>query len=391
MSPEPEQDHLMTISINPFLTAGLLLTAMLLGACSEFRQETSPEAVANLDGLESGWNVIEPAGDTVCSDGSPYRFFVRPGASDKLMVFFQGGGACWTGGSCDPDLEPSYRINLQETGPEKYNGIFVSGNPENPLRDHSVVFAPYCTADVHIGDAVANYDAPEMDGHESHPVTIQHRGYVNAEAVLDWTFAHFFTPSEIFVTGSSAGSIPSPYYAMRIGEQYPDARIAQLGDGSGGYRRNGQESRPQDKWGTLGRLRQLPELESLASEEFNYETLYIAAAKRQPDIMFAQYDTAEDVTQKRFLAIEDAVPDSLLDNIRANQADIQKEVSNFHSYIAGGDLHTILGRPEFYSYQVDGTLLRDWVAALVNGEPVTDVHCSDCSQPDVLAGGISAH
>jgi hypothetical protein len=107
--------------------------------------------------------------------------------------------------------------------------------------------------------------------------------------------------------------------------------------------------------------------------------------------MFAQYDSAEDVTQKRFLAIEDAVPDSLLDNIKANQADIQKEVSNFHSYIAGGDLHTILGRPEFYSYQVDGTSLSDWVAALVNGEVISDVHCSDCSQPEVLAGSISAH
>ena len=382
----------MTRPITPFLTAGLVLTALALCACSESTTEASPPvAVANLDGLEPGWNIIEPAGDTVCSDGSPYQFFVRPGASDKLMVFFQGGGACWTGGSCDPDLEPTYRINLQEVDPQQYNGIFVAGHPENPLSDHSVVFAPYCTADVHIGDAVANYEAPEMEEHFSHPVTIQHRGYINADAVLEWTFAHFFTPSGIFVTGSSAGSISSPYYAMRIGEHYPDARIAQLGDGSGGYRLNGQESRPQDKWGTLDRLRQLPELESLASEDFTYETLFIAAANRHPDIMFAQYDTAEDVTQKRFLAIEDAEPASLLVNIQANQADIRKEVSNFRSYIAGGDLHTILGRPEFYSYQVNGTSLRDWVAALVNGEAITDVHCSDCRQPEVLAGSVSAH
>ena len=377
---------------NSLSTAGMLLTALLLCACSKSTPEASlPVAAANLDGLDPGWNVIEPRGDTVCSDGSPYRFFVRPGNSDKLMVFFQGGGACWTGGSCDPDLEPTYRINLQEVDPQQYNGIFLAGNPDNPLRDHSVVFAPYCTADVHIGDAVANYEAPEMEEHVSHPVTVQHKGYINADAVLEWTYEHFFSPSEIFVTGSSAGSIPSPYYAMRIGEHYPGARIAQLGDGSGGYRLNGQESRPQDKWGTLGRLRQVPELESLASEEFNYETLFIAAANRHPDIMFAQYDTAEDVTQKRFLAIEDAVPASLLSNIQANQADIRKEVSNFHSYIAGGDLHTILGRPEFYSYQVDGTLLRDWVAALVNGAAISDVHCSDCSQPEVLAGSISAH
>jgi len=77
--------------------------------------------------------------------------------------------------------------------------------------------------------------------------------------------------------------------------------------------------------------------------------------------------------------------------IEANQADIKNEVGNFHSYIAGGDLHTILGRPEFYSYQVNGTSLRDWVAKLVNGEAISDVHCSDCSQPELIAGSISAH
>ncbi len=391
MSPGSELDWRMRTFSTRLLVAGLMLSAALLGVCSESKQEAVPAPVADLDGLAPGWNVIEPGGETVCSDGSPYRFFVRPGASDKLMVFFQGGGACWTGGSCDPDLEPSYRINLEEVDPAKYHGIFLFDEPENPLKDHSVVFAPYCTADVHIGDSVTNYEAPQTEEHQPHPVTIQHKGYINADAVLDWTFAHFFRPAEIFVTGSSAGSIPSPYYAMRIGEHYPEARMAQLGDSSGGYRLNGEQTRPQDKWGTLGRLRQLPEFESLRSEDFNYEILYIAAAKRHPDAIFAKYDTAEDVTQKRFLTIEGSAPESLLTLIEANQADIKNEVGNFRSYIAGGELHTILGRPEFYSYQVNGTSLRDWVAKLVNGETISDVHCRDCSQPEMITGSISTH
>ena len=390
MSPGSELDWWMRTFSTRLLAAGLMLSAALLGACSESRQEAIPAPVADLDGLSPGWNVIEPGGETICSDGSPYRFFVRAGASDKLMVFFQGGGACWTGGSCDPDLEPSYRINLEEVDPAKYHGIFLFDEPENPLKDHSVVFAPYCTADVHIGDSVTNYEAPQTEEHQPHPVTIQHKGYINADAVLDWTFAHFFRPAEIFVSGSSAGSIPSPYYAMLISERYPGARIAQLGDGSGGYRLNGEQTRPQDKWGSLGRLRQLPEFKTLNSEDFNYEILYITAAKRHPTAMFAKYDSAEDVTQKSFLSIEGSAPESLLTLIEANQADIKNEVGNFHSFIAGGDLHTILGRPEFYSYHVNGTALRDWVAKLVNGEAISDVHCSDCSQPELIAGSISA-
>lgn len=70
--------------------------------------------------------------------------------------------------------------------------------------------------------------------------------------------------------------------------------------------------------------------------------------------------------------------------IEANQADIRAEVSNFCSYIAGGELHTILIKSEFYGYQVDGTSVRDWVAALAYGELVSDVKYSI----DRLAGDL---
>jgi len=373
------------------LVTGLLLVAAILSGCSESplpATTTQPVRIADLSSLAPGWNVIETGGDTVCSDGSPYKFFVRPGAADKLMVYFQGGGACWTGETCDPDLKPTYYVNLENTDPDQYDGIFRFENPENPFKDHSVVFIPYCTADVHIGDAVTRYEAPQVEDHEAHPFTVNHKGFVNAGAVLDWTYAHFFTPAEIFVTGSSAGSIPSPYYAMRIADQYPDSRIAQLGDASGGYRFKGQDVRPQDRWGTLERLRQLPEFETMDTTEFNYESLYIAAANRHPDILFAQYDAAEDSTQKFFLSLAGEEPPSLLSLIEKNQADIRAEVPNFRTYIAGGELHTILTRPEFYAYQVDGARVRDWVASLVNGEAVADVKCVDCGEAQVMEGFV---
>ena len=376
------------------LMAFLPVAILFLSACSEAPQSaiasiSTPAPIADLDGLAAGWNVIEPGGETVCSDGSPYKCFVRPGASDKLMVYFQGGGACWNGGTCDPDLKPTYYVNLEKINPEGYGGIFRFENPDNPVKDHSVVFAPYCTADVHIGDAVGSYEAPETEDHSAHPVEIQHKGFVNADAVLDWTYEHFHKPTEVFVSGSSAGSIPSPYFAMQIAEQYPDARVAQLGDASGGYRMEGQTVRPHDQWGTIARLRQSPAFSDIESETFEYAGLYINAYKRQPNVVFAQYDTAEDKTQKFFLSLAGSEPTTLLSIIEANHADIRGTVSNFHSYIAGGDLHTILTQPEFYAYHVDGVLVRDWVASLVNGEEVSDVRCSDCTEAEVTEGFVS--
>lgn len=352
----------------------------LLGGCSG-----GDGSRADLADLDEGWNLIEAGGDTVCSDGSPYRFLARPGAADKLLVYFQGGGSCWDGLTCDTDLEPvPYTVNLDELDPARAHGIFAFDLAENPFREHSVVVAPYCSADVHIGDRVATYQAPNVPGHEAHAVEIQHRGFVNSQAVLDWTFERFERPESIFVAGSSAGSIPSPFYAMRIAEQYPDARVQQLGDGSSGYRRDGMAVTPEASWGTLERLRFLPEFADLQVGDMSFELLYIAAANRTPQVRFAAFDHAEDAVQRDFLELAGIQRDSLLPRIAANQADIRASVPGFKSYIAGGDIHTILLRPQFYTQHVDGVRVRDWVAALAEHAAVDDVRCEECASGEFL-------
>ena len=339
-----------------------------------------------LGGLENGWNVLEPGGDTLCSDGSSYRFFVRPADPEKLVVYFQGGGACWFGRNCDPHLDPSYKPAVAEDELASYRGIFELDNPENPFAGYSFVVAPYCTADVHLGDNVATYEAPAAEEHEAHPVTIHHNGIVNAQAVLEWTFLHF-DPADIFVTGSSAGAIPSPYYAWKIAEHYPDARIAQLGDGAGGYRRSGDTNLARmEQWGTMSHLRQYPEFAEMPMSEFAYEHLYVTAAKRFPDITFAEYDAAEDAVQKRFLAMGGSNTTTLLELLLANHADVRAEVENFRTYIAGGDSHTVLARPEFYTFQVNGRRVRDWVADLAAFRDVENVACEPCDVAEVTPG-----
>ena len=51
----------------------------------------------------------------------------------------------------------------------------------------------------------------------------------------------------------------------------------------------------------------------------------------------------------------------LIELLEANFTDINAAIDNFRSYTAGGEVHTILRRPEFYTYQVDGLRFRDWV------------------------------
>jgi hypothetical protein len=43
----------------------------------------------------------------------------------------------------------------------------------------------------------------------------------------------------------------------------------------------------------------------------------------------------------------------------------------------------VLPYPEFYTYQVDGVRVRDWVADIADGTPVDNVACTDCDEPEL--------
>ncbi len=76
--------------------------ALLTGCSSEEPTPAEPEISEAFASLAPGWNTFEPGGETTCSDGSPFRFFARPGDPEKLLVYFQGGGGCWAGGRNPP-------------------------------------------------------------------------------------------------------------------------------------------------------------------------------------------------------------------------------------------------------------------------------------------------
>ena len=156
------------------------ITLVVAGCATE-------SSLPRLDTLAEGWNQLFPAGETICSDSSAYMFFVRPASRDSVMVYFQGGGACWRGENCSQDHDPTYTPTADEReDPSGWPGIWNVDDPENPFASYSQVVVPYCTGDVHLGDKVTTYDVPATDSLPAMQVTVHHRGYANAMAVLDW-------------------------------------------------------------------------------------------------------------------------------------------------------------------------------------------------------------
>ena len=304
-----------------------------------------------------------PGGDgTSCSDGSAYAFFVHQGDRGSLLIYFQGGGACWSGQTCDPRSK-LYRPNLKEVDPATEQGIFDFANAENPFRNYFVVFVPYCTGDVHLGNRTAKYlpDKPEL----------HHKGFNNAMSALRWTFANVASPESIFVGGSSAGAMASPFYAGRIADHYKGARVVQLGDSAGGL---GAPVIPRmfDSWGTKEVVAPFAPYETVNAETANLVTLYVREGLANKSITFAQFNNSEDTLQVlglQFFGIKSLLSEVL----EQSYAQIRAEVPRFHTFTAPGTLHVILNRPEFYTVTVERRRLRDWVAELASGKAPTDV------------------
>lgn len=334
--------------------------------------------------LDPGWNELRPGGETTCSLGSAYAFFARAAARDRLVIYFEGGGACWDAATCDPQGDPTYKrvVDDDDNPANRPAGIFAIDDAANPVRDWSMVFVPYCTGDVHLGDALAYYTAREDDGTER-TFAVHHRGYRNAQAALAWTFERWAAPAEVLVAGSSAGSIPAPFYAQLVAERYPKARVISMADSAGAYRRDPKGANPAEPWAMLEVLQRHRGFDDHTAETIDFRHLPIVAARTQPDLLLLQFDTANDTAQQFYsdrVRADDRPVQALL---RQNLADIRAAAPRFRSFTAGGPEHTILWRPTFYDYEVDDVLFRDWFAGALAGTLPEDRSCTDCRRPEL--------
>lgn len=319
----------------------------------------------------ASWEQVVPGGDCECSDGTEFSFFVREADPEKVVLYFQGGGACFNEFTCDP-ATATYKIGVFD-GDDPTNaptGIFDFDDPRNPIADWSVVFVPYCTGDVHIGNNVMEY---------SDTVTVRHKGFVNGSAAFEHLADRFPSASRILVSGESAGSIPSPLFGGLMADRYPDADITVLGDGSGGY----PDAGPVNAfigalWGTQNAVPDWPVNEGMTADEWSIPGLYEQAGRHAPQLRMARVDFAYDSVQEQFTTLAGLGGDGLLDTIDLNDERHTSAGVDLFTYTAPGTEHTVLRRPAFYSLEVDGVLLHEWVSALLAGDDVPDVRCSIC-------------
>jgi pectinacetylesterase len=319
----------------------------------------------------SGWEQVTASGECMCADGSPYSYWIHRADLDKVVFFLQGGGACFDSGTCAFNSN-AYRVHLgPNDDPNTFKtGVFDFTDTRNPLADYSFVFAPYCTGDVHIGNASHEY-GPQL--------TVQHKGSVNASTALNALATQFPDTAQLMVTGESAGSVPTPLYAGLAHDLLPNAEITVLADGSGAYPDvPAINSVIGAVWGTEAAIPPWPENAGLTAATWSFPGLFVQAGKHDPEIIFGRHDYAFDMVQQFFAGLAGIASDDLVTLIDQNETQIEQSGVDLRSYIAPGQAHTVLSSPVFYTENVEGVALVDWVSGLVRRQPDLDVHCTDC-------------
>jgi pectinacetylesterase len=328
-------------------------------------------ALPKLSELPAGtFTFVKTGGETKCAKGSEYGFYVRPGASEKVVIDFSGGGACWDDVTCGlGETQPVYASTVQ--GAPAPAGIYDHANAENPVAGWTHVFIPYCTGDVHWGNNVKAYNGGA--------VTLNHVGAVNARAVLDWVYGQFAAPERVFVTGCSAGAYGSLLWSAHVREHYKAAptAVAQLGDAGVGVAPDDFFPKLADTWKPQSAY---PSFVGDFSGYTKLSEMYVAVADHYPTSLFSELTTRLDTTQATFYSLMGGPsdPNAWSQAMLASLAAIDADTDNFASYVASGDVHCTIPRPEFYTIAENGERLVDWVGKVVGGTLPANVACPDC-------------
>jgi len=342
--------------------------------------ESSTTTTTTTEPATTGEWVVHDADGCVCADGSDYQYLTWAGDPDKVVIFLQGGGACFTAETCEigsPAQSFSHDIvaDLEAARSGGFRrGLFDFDNPENPVGDWSVIYLPYCTGDVFLGTRAHTY---------SDEVTISHTGNLNARKGVEHLLANHPGATHVFVTGSSAGAVPAPLVAGLVAEQYPDADVAALGDGAGGYGANPVVMGFLNaQWGIADGIPDWSVADGIDVTTLGAPDNYILAVNQFDNLRVARFDDAYDSVQAGFASLFSlSGGGTVLDVVLESESYIEQAGIDLPVFIAAGNDHTTMLAEDFYELEEGGVRWVDWLTDFITGEPLDDVKCTDCGSP----------
>ena len=325
------------------------------------------------------------------SSPTEFSFFYREGDTDKLVIAFDGGGACWDALTCLGSVaagDAVYSPVVDETPAEldAAGGLGDRDNPANPVADYFQVLIPYCTGDLHTGARDTEYTLAGLGTR-----TIHHRGYDNVVAVLEWIanyYAHVVgrPPKYVFVTGASAGGYGAFYAYPAIDAMLPWwTRKRAFSDSANGIINQDFYDRalaPDGVWGIWENMP--PQLANAfaAGPDALPTALNQNLAWNYPRTRFGQYTRAYDAVQIFYLNVAKNLdsPEDWVDPLqllgtafewsfkaRSSMAFSALTTFNYRYYVGEGFDHTAIADDSLYAEtSAQGVALVDWLDDMID-------------------------
>jgi hypothetical protein len=203
---------------------------MVVAACGGGSSSSNPDA-GNPDGAGGGggpaefgtpagtWTYVPIAG-TQCMNGTATGIGVNQGTSGDLVIYLEGGGACFNTVTCASVAHQGGfgASDFAATIADYSTGMFNRTDAKNPLKDATFVFVPYCTGDVHAGSNPTGFgDRKQV-------------GFINMGKDLEYILPKATKVGRVVLAGSSAGGFGAMFNYDRTQTAFGDKPVTLIDD-----------------------------------------------------------------------------------------------------------------------------------------------------------------
>jgi hypothetical protein len=194
---------------------------------------------------------------------------------------------------------------------------------------------------------------------------------------LDWLKFNYNNPTDMVISGCSAGAYGSIVWTPHFIEENKQARFLQFADSGAGVTR----SMFYESWGMQGSLAAwIPGLNPAQIDWHNFDitSVYHATTSYYPQTHFSQFNHDKDRVQIFFYILSSGTDGKDWSPRMYKNMEDAAVSSNFHYYVAPGRNHCSETNASFYTTKSDGVLLQDWLSDAVNNRNFQNVKCLQC-------------
>ena len=356
----------------PLLLLSSVLS-LLLASCFEGNPIFGPPLTGNdVTQQEWQWHNIE---GSMCRDGSPTGIGLKVKDPKRLVIYLNGGGACFNELTCQSNRASFNEQDFLDLGNSNPGGIFDQTRLENPVREWSMMFVPYCTGDVHMG---SRYNGRALDLDENQAYV----GAYNFEKALTFIEPYFLENEieEVLLFGISAGGYGIYTNFLKVKRHFPNAKLTVIND-SGPLFDDPQAFSPCLQLGFIVAfgVQVPPNFLNFTTLQDGLSHVYAYSSANYPNDNFGFISSLEDETSRFFLSFGynncTGAPNNSIpaDEFRSSLISLRDDViipdSDWSTYYIDNSSHTQLNdNGPFYEHEVEGMKLYEWLARLILGE-----------------------